>query len=67
MITNFNGGAGTVTFTQTNLEDRMQATTNCDIVCQVTLGPDVVLCDANSCQYHSTNQAADAYQWFNGT
>ncbi|MFT7351444.1 MAG: gliding motility-associated-like protein, partial [Flavobacterium sp.] len=67
MITNFNGSAGTVTFTQTNLGGSNAGTTNCAIVCSVNLGPDRVFCDAASYTITATNQSADTYQWFNGT
>jgi hypothetical protein len=67
MITNFNGSAGTVTFSQTNNGTTGAGSTNCDIVCSVNLGSDQVLCDQTSYTITSTNENADSYQWFNGT
>jgi len=61
LITNFNGAAGTVTFTQTG----GTGNTNCQLVCSVSLGNDVTLCsNATSHTITATTQGATGYAWF---
>ena len=73
MITNFSNQPGTVTFNQTNAPPPGQTpgpgvgTTNCDLVCSITLPADQFLCNQSSYTITSTNQNADSYAWFNGT
>ena len=67
LITNFSGQPGTVTFAQTNNNQAGAGGTSCDIVCDVELGNDVVLCNQTSYTITSTNENADGYTWFNGT
>ena len=67
LITNFSNQPGTVTFVQTNNNQPGAGGTSCDIVCDVDLGNDQVLCNQTSYTITSTNENADGYTWFNGT
>ena len=68
LITNFSNQPGSVTFTQTNNGQAGSGTTNCQLVCSVVLGNDVVLCNATSHTITATTQGATGYAWyFNGS
>ncbi len=67
LITNFSNQPGTVSFVQTNNNQTGAGGTSCDIVCDVDLGNDQVLCNQTSYTITSTNENADGYTWFNGT
>ncbi len=60
LITNYSDDPGTVTFTQTG----GTGATNCDIVCNIDLGPDRILCDTASTQIVASNTTADSYAWY---
>ena len=65
LITNFSNQAGSVTFTQTNNGQPGSGTTNCQLVCSVNLGNDVVLCsNVTSHTITATTQGATSYAWF---
>jgi gliding motility-associated-like protein len=64
LITNFSNQAGTITFN--NINGTGTATTDCTIVCpDVTVGPDVILCDATQHTVTAvTTTTPTTYQWF---
>ncbi|MCW1149218.1 gliding motility-associated C-terminal domain-containing protein [Flavobacterium lacisediminis] len=64
LITNFSNQPGTVTFTQTNIGASGAGTTNCDIVCDVSLGPDRIVCNQPTYTINASAIAADGYQWY---
>jgi gliding motility-associated-like protein len=63
MITNFNGSQGTINFSQTNQGQPNAGQTNCDIVCTVDFGPDLVLCETASYTLDSGLINAESYVW----
>lgn len=66
MITNYSNQPGTVVFNQTNTTSTGSGSTNCEIVCSIDLGPDVVVC-GTTYTITSTTQGATGYKWyFNG-
>ncbi|MGV3460847.1 MAG: hypothetical protein ACO1N9_10385, partial [Flavobacterium sp.] len=70
LITNFSNQPGQISLTQTNAGQNGAGTTNCDIVCPLTLGSDAVLCPGDSLTLTSTiasepNKPA-TFQWKNG-
>ena len=65
LITNYNNGAGFIKFNQTNQGTPGAGATDCSIVCQVDLGPDINLCGVTSVVLDSQLVNAGAtYKWF---
>ncbi len=66
MIANFSNVQGNINIAQTNYGQPGSATTNCDIPCPLTLGPDIMNCE-NSNLILWSNISDATYQWFSST
>ncbi|QYJ67506.1 T9SS type B sorting domain-containing protein [Flavobacterium litorale] len=65
LITNFSNQSGQINLTQTNTGEPGAGTTNCDIVCPLSLGEDFTLCPGNSSTIIvATIEDATSYEWF---
>ncbi|NDI99892.1 hypothetical protein GWA97_12450, partial [Flavobacterium sp. LaA7.5] len=67
LITNFSNQPGQINLTQTNIGENGAGTTNCDIVCPLSLGDDFTLCPGNTSTIVATIEDATSYEWFQGT
>ncbi|MDP2159521.1 MAG: hypothetical protein Q8K02_03500, partial [Flavobacterium sp.] len=64
LITNFNGAPGQITMTQTNILAPNAGTTDCNIVCPLTLGEDQIICPGGAIFLEATIADAASYAWF---
>ncbi len=64
LITNFSNQPGQISLTQTNTGQPGAGTTNCDIVCPLSLGDDFTLCPGNTSTIVATIDDATSYEWF---
>ncbi|RZM13386.1 MAG: hypothetical protein EOO88_44740, partial [Pedobacter sp.] len=63
LITNYSDQPGQISLTQTNIGQPGAGTTNCDIVCPLTLGSDFELCPGSTASLASSIEDATSYQW----
>ena len=66
MIANFSGVQGNITISQTNYGQAGSASTNCDIMCPLTLGPDILICQ-NTTVVLTASISGGTYQWYSST
>lgn len=66
LITNYSNQPGQISLTQTNIGEAGAGTTNCDIVCPLSLGEDFVLCPNETAVISATIEDATSYEWFIG-
>ncbi|RZJ74527.1 MAG: hypothetical protein EOO45_08300, partial [Flavobacterium sp.] len=66
LLTNYSDDPGQISLTQTNIGQNGAGTTNCDIVCPLTLGGDFELCPGSSATITASIEDATSYQWTNG-
>ncbi|KAF2506472.1 hypothetical protein E0W72_12620, partial [Flavobacterium arcticum] len=64
LITNFSNQPGQINLTQTNTGDAGAGSTNCDIVCPLSLGDGFELCPGNTAAITATIEDATSYEWF---
>jgi len=62
LITNFNGAAGQISLTQTNINQPGAGTTDCDIVCPLDIENDFVLCPGETSIITATIEGG-TYVW----
>ncbi|OAB80090.1 gliding motility-associated C-terminal domain-containing protein [Cochleicola gelatinilyticus] len=71
LITNFDGAAGFISLQQTNFGEPNGGSTNCDIICEISIDgeEEQFFCDVEETTLTTTaNGAFDSYEWFfNGT